>query len=871
MKKYLFGLLALVLGIGMLKAGPVDASRAKMVGQQFVQATWQAGDEELNLVYAPVSENGVPSFYVFNVGQEGFVIVSGDDFYRPIIGYSNESVFDLSNPALAYYLRTIQGGRDHRVTGEAEPAVAAEWENILVNGATASKNGGRAASFLCTTKWNQNFPYNYLCPEFAGGDGGHFYAGCVATAMAQVMKYWDHPLQGQGSHEYTSQAHPYTANHPVNVPSQHCSADFGNTTYDWDNMPEKITSGSPMAQIMAIATLTYHCAVSVNMDWDYDGSGTQSTIVPGAISNYFRYSNASVFRYRENYSADNWKHMVRESIDMSWPVYYSGYEIQENGQLGGHAFVLDGYDDNDLYHFNYGWGGTGNGWFTFDNQEFHLQDGAIFNFVPVDVYNSAPMAPTNLSVVPTSDTDLSATLTWTNPTKTLNNTNLTSIERVEIRRDGQLVAVIDNPAPGASMTYVDNDVPRYDIFEYSVYAVANGQHGKNVYSPLVNFGPTCKWTVMMASSVAQGWRGGYISVFNASGKLLTTLTTNTSSPSSQQINVPVGRISFSWTAPENNIPSMTLIIKNAKGNTVYNYAGASNDFASGVFYIGNNGCQNEVGTGVPSNMLAVRDEENPDYINVSWDGVPDPGYGYNVYRDGLLYRTITSGTSFVDNYVTQGGHCYYATCLTYGGESEGTSNESCATAGTGCEPPRDLYYEYTGSSFKPKLMWSRPAVSDGLSGYMIYRKKPGETEYKLVKINSSSSTYYTDNSANQEGWYSYRVVAYYQSIDCYSAPANYMYDSNKFCLDVYWSATDVEENLTGEVNIYPNPTNHRFTVEADNLQQVAVYNTLGQLVISKVCSGNNAEIDLGDVETGIYMVKIFAANSETVRKVSVIR
>ena len=108
-----------------------------------------------------------------------------------------------------------------------------------------SKNGGREVLPLVFTKWNQGIPYNNMCPEYAGCPGGHFYTGCVATAMAQVMKRWNHPIQGEGSHTYTSQAHPYTANHPANVPSHTCSANFGATTYDWDNMPVRSRQARP--------------------------------------------------------------------------------------------------------------------------------------------------------------------------------------------------------------------------------------------------------------------------------------------------------------------------------------------------------------------------------------------------------------------------------------------------------------------------------------------------------------------------------------------------------------------------------------------------------------------------------------------------
>ena len=119
---------------------------------------------------------------------------------------------------------------------------------------------------------------------------------------------------------------------------------------------------------------------------------------------------------------------------MGWPVYYSGQSPD-----GGHAFVCDGYNDANLFHYNWGWGGSGDGWFDFDNIDYNTSDGAIFNFVPTDVYNGTPKAPTNLTVTPADNNVLSATLTWTNPSQTLNNANLGSITQIVVCRDGEVI------------------------------------------------------------------------------------------------------------------------------------------------------------------------------------------------------------------------------------------------------------------------------------------------------------------------------------------------------------------------------------------------------------------------------------------------
>ena len=128
MKKYLMSLLALVLGIGMMYANPVSVNQAKSVGQQFVQANFEQSrqSQDLTLVYTGTSNRGEACFYVFNVGDHGFVIVSGDDFYRPIVGYSDERNFDTDiNPELAFMLDKLIAYRAGRLTGNATPKVAA--------------------------------------------------------------------------------------------------------------------------------------------------------------------------------------------------------------------------------------------------------------------------------------------------------------------------------------------------------------------------------------------------------------------------------------------------------------------------------------------------------------------------------------------------------------------------------------------------------------------------------------------------------------------------------------------------------------------------------------------------------------------------
>ena len=856
MKKHLMLLLALALGIGMAQARPVSVSQAKYVGQQFVQANFEMSRQggELTLVYTGTSTRGDACFYVFNVGNEGFVIVSADNVYRPIVGYSDEGTFDVNiNPELNYMLNGLIEARSGKLTGDPTQAVAAEWELVSNKGLLESRNGGRASTYLCQTKWNQDYPYNYYCPAATGGPGGHVYAGCVATAMGQVMKYWNFPWKGTGSHSYN-----YGGT---------WSANFGETEYDWENMPVTLNANSPQVQIDAVATLLYHCAVSVNMQWAIDGSGAFSADVPGSIRTYFSYSNQANLKNRDSFTYDQWSAMMKESFDMAWPLYYSG-----QGTDGGHAFVCDGYDDNNLFHYNWGWSGSGDGWFDFDLIDYNSSDGAIFNFVPTEVYNNTAQAPTNIVVTPAANNELKATISWTNPTKTLNDNNLGIIDQIIVTRGSQIIYTEDNVTPGANMTIEDNEVPRFDAFVYTVYTIYNGNHGKVVYSQPVSFGPTCGWTVVISQASITGFKGGMIHLFNAAGTEFAQVTTNTSNVQSIPVDMPLGHISMSWTAPTQGTAfNMAFSVKDSQNNVVYSYSGSSSDMLEGEFYNGNNGCGNPIGTGVPSNLVAIVDEENPYDIRVSWDGIDEEGYGYVVYRDGLLHRLIPDGTSFVDRNTPIGGHCYQVGFLSEGGENVGYSNESCATSGE-CYAPSNLDFEYTGNAHKIKLHWERPELGEGLSGYYLFRKFGEDGTYERIKLLSSSATSYTDNSAVQEGDYYYQLYAVYQELDdCISAPANRKYEDNVFYLHAPYSADGVADFENDNVAVYPNPANSRFTVEAQGLKHVTVYNTIGQMVYDANCDGNSTVINLSNVESGVFMVRIATENGSFTKRITMIK
>jgi len=213
-----------------------------------------------------------------------------------------------------------------------------------------------------TTRWDQGVNYNNYCPANSQGPGGHCVTGCVATAMAQAMKYYNYPINGKDSILYTGD---------VNIR-------FENTYYRWDSMTTTANSVSGNA----ISELIFHCGVTTYMVYGPDESGTMTELVPNALIKYFRYHPAVGYEQRKNFTDAEWDVLIRDNIELKHPVVYSG-----SGPYGGHAWICDGYADTCFYHFNWGWSGYANGYFYYNNiapgsYTFNEDQGAVVNIMP---------------------------------------------------------------------------------------------------------------------------------------------------------------------------------------------------------------------------------------------------------------------------------------------------------------------------------------------------------------------------------------------------------------------------------------------------------------------------------------------------------
>ena len=382
MKRLLLSLL-LIAFTGFVFAEKVSLPKAEQIAKNAYFQKLNTYLSEVNFSDVVISENftidinGEPAIYAFNFNNFGFILIAADDALSPVIGYSFESQYKPEKSAVNFqgWLEgrsgAIQYVRENSI--KASPEISNKWKSYEVAENLNLKAGGKNIEPLLTCTWNQDSPYNYLCPDTATGPGGHAYVGCVATAMSQIMLYWRYPHQGNGSHSYYA---PGFGTQTVN---------FGQTTYDWDGMVDN----SDQFVNMPMALIGYQAAVSVDMHFGADGSGAYSDDVPYALENYFGYDiTCSYIEKTTGMQWSTWKGYIEDELDDRCPVYYSGRDGAIPSQSGGHAFVLDGYHSaDDMYHFNFGWSGYDNGWYDITDPagyEWYYFQGMVRNIFPDD-------------------------------------------------------------------------------------------------------------------------------------------------------------------------------------------------------------------------------------------------------------------------------------------------------------------------------------------------------------------------------------------------------------------------------------------------------------------------------------------------------
>lgn len=334
--RYTLSTVTLSLCAGMY-ARPVDPEEALTLAENFLESSSSQhgvfkspGQTQVPVSVAYTAQkDGVDCFYVVNTA-DGFIIVSADTRLNTILGYSDEGQFEIDkiSPDMKWWLDCYRDEISSALPLLSESAGAIS---------PVKKAQRQPIAPLVTTKWNQDAPYNNNCP-IDPGTGRRSVTGCVATAMAQIMKYHNWPEKPTGSNG---------------------GLVFTGTTLDWPNMLDEYVSGKYTAtEATAVATLMRQCGAAVDMSYSYWGSGAYDNRAQAALRTYFGYSADLKMEWRDYCMQKEWNNMIYTELAAGRPVYYSG-----SSSYGGHAFVCDGYSANEYFHFNWGWGGYQDGYF----------------------------------------------------------------------------------------------------------------------------------------------------------------------------------------------------------------------------------------------------------------------------------------------------------------------------------------------------------------------------------------------------------------------------------------------------------------------------------------------------------------------------
>jgi len=310
----------------------------------------QLRQADLQLVHTNVL-NGTPCYYVFNRGNnDGFAIVGADE---SILGYADQGSFNIETAPAA--LRELLNAHSHQIAAGAKVKRQARASRSNVNP-------------ICKTKWSQEAPYNNFIPVPNNDPSLALATGCVATATAQVIKHFNYPLHGIGSHTYTCEE--------VELPDSYItmtfSADFASHVYDWDNMLDNYydSDGDIVGNQTnwdAIALLMYDLGVASDMTYgalEATGSGTMTDMMADGLKKYFDYdcTYESVGDEVTEDEWNTWENKVYQELAAGYPIVYAG--AGADADAGGHCFVLDGYQaSTGMFHVNWGWAGSCDGYY----------------------------------------------------------------------------------------------------------------------------------------------------------------------------------------------------------------------------------------------------------------------------------------------------------------------------------------------------------------------------------------------------------------------------------------------------------------------------------------------------------------------------
>lgn len=638
--KKLFFTVAMVLSFAWCMAASVTTQTAQRVAETF----WKCHASQTNAKADLVRGTAFTHLYIFDfqdatgsgsLQRVGFVIVAADDCAYPILGYSTDSpVAQEGIPEnvafwLGQYEEEIAYLREHtqEIPAAQTSYIQQMWQE-LINGTYSQPKRGTSVSPMLTTTWDQSPYYNKFCP--AGTP-----VGCSATATAQVMKYWNYPVVGVGSHSYA------TADYGIQ------SADYEHTVYDWTNMPNRLSSSSSTTQVDAVATLSYHVGVSMNMDYGPSGSGANiigsSSSAQYGLINYFGYKSTMQGLYKRNYTDAQWVEMLEDEIDAGRPVIYAGFDPS-----AGHAFVFDGYNSSDQFHVNWGWSGSYNGYFAMGalnptgggtgsntSNTFNQSNQALFGVEPDYRLMTSPSSlvvtsdATTSSIHVVSNHDVASSWSAVSDASWLvvspsTGSGSGSLTNVTLSADEN----ISGATRSAHVTFVQGgDTAVVTVCQTGCYSEEQ-----------------CSLTVNMSDRHGDGWEGAYITLSSTSGTVYGTATVGGGSYGMTTISVCPDTVVATFHQGRTD-SECGFFIENAEGTVWVNHLQGSS-FSSGYTFVIPNPCDTAGGLGAINYTLsAVARDTAMGYVQGGGTGLrfgtqrslkamANPGYRFTQWTDG---------------------------------------------------------------------------------------------------------------------------------------------------------------------------------------------------------------------------------------------
>ena len=868
MKSVRFLLLATIIAFLQINlfAEHVSAEKARRVAKNFMEQrhTIVSSRGECLKMYKPIKLTEVTDkrvanqhFYVFNLNDDqGWVIVADDDRSTPILGYSKSGTFVMEDlPAnIEDWLTGISSEIQYIIDNEiVEKYNLRQWKELYAGISDEFINrGGDAVNPLISTKWDQSPYYNDLCP-YDNSYGQRTVTGCVATAMAQVVKYYNHPAVGTGSHSYSTSSYGTLY------------ANFGGTHYDWNNMPNQLSSSSSSTQKQAIATLMYHMGVSVEMSYGVAATGGSGAYVISsytngehcseyALKNYFGYKTTAHGEMKNNYSDSQWKSMVKAELDASRPLIYAGFGN------GGHCFVCAGYDNNDRFYFNWGWSGQNDGYFSLSalnpgsggagggSYSFTNNQQAIFGLEPDGEGGGGGGGggSTNTTIQLSSNVSVASQIWFCD----------------DISVSAGIVNYTGNNFSGeVGAAAFDADGNFMDFININTLNLANNQQLNYVFETTNNrlYVPGHYQVQVFYRNSGGEWtivdNGGYSNYANFDIVYSTDIETH----SSFNILTDGGRLI------KGNRASVNVDIKNT-GSTTFNGQFRVNlSTLDGIFV------------------------QNIQIVDVNGMG---PNYHYTngctftgtIIAEPGTYHLELGYKENGDNDWYYAGATNHQNPITVVVEGQPINADQYENNNTQAQASNLTLYNWSNHQIIEKTTGSNLHVGNDIDYYKIVL--PTGNNYVITPRLHDSYNSGDGNEYTVDAMFAYSTdgVNYSASIDdvmsgnitttggtVYFVVSPYFSGmTGTYLLEIHVSGdgnTGVEEDYSANIKLYPNPVNDVLHLECENMVEYDIYSYDGKLIKSAQLSDDEAVIDFNNLNSGAYLLKITTKEGVVTRRI----